>query len=364
MSGPASVAVVGGGVAGAAACIALGRAGLSPLWIAPTDDRERPGEHLAPAARPLLAGLGAEDLLAKPCHRPANATFSAWGCGRLRARPAMVHLEGPATVLDRRAFERDLAAAAVAAGAARHDVPLDRAERETGLWRLHAGGRVHRSRFVIDATGRTAAVASRLAQRFRDGRLAALHVVLDQDAASDVVATPATLIEAVEQGWWYAALLADGRLALNHFSDPDLLPAHATRSSGPLRALLERTEHVGRWVQEARFLADRPPRLASAATAWLAPVAGDGWAAAGDAAAAFDPLSSHGMTTALWTATRAAGAALAALQGDGAPLGRYAAEVAAGVQRFLDSGRQVYRQEQRFAGSPFWQRRHGATVAA
>src|SRR5690606_17234956 len=114
------VAVIGGGIAGAAACITLASAGLKPLWIAP-DARtgDKPGEHLAPAARPLLAKLGALDLVARPEHRSANVMLSSWGSDHLVERHAMVHLEGPATVLNRTAFEADLVELALAAGAER-----------------------------------------------------------------------------------------------------------------------------------------------------------------------------------------------------------------------------------------------------
>ncbi|SMF20322.1 Dehydrogenase (flavoprotein) [Tistlia consotensis] len=351
------VAVVGGGLAGAAACLRLAQLGLRPLWIGPAAEAgDRPGEHLAPAARPLLATLGALALLERPGHRPANALLSAWGGPRLAERNAILHLEGPGRVLDRPAFERDLAALALASRAQRVEAALEAADCAEGVWRLRAGGSEARARFLLDASGRAAVVARSRTQRFRADRLAALWAFLEQDPASDVEPTPATLIEAAPDGWWYAALLADGRLALDWFSDPDLLPPDATRGTAALEALLAGSRQVGRWIAEAGFRL-AAPRLASAGTTWLAPAAGEGWAAVGDAAAAFDPLSSHGMTTALWTAITAAEAAAAALAGDPAPLARYAAAVAAGVQDFLAARSRLYAAEPRFAERPFWQRR-------
>ena len=354
----APVAVIGGGIAGAAACLRLARSGVTPLWIAPcSGSGDKPGEHLAPAARPLLAGLGALDLLDRPVHRPANAMLSAWGSDRIAERHAMVHLEGPATVLDRTAFERDLSGLAQAHGVHRVEGIVAGAERRDGVWRLETDGAEHRARIMLDASGRAAAFAGPRTQRFRADRLAALYAFVEQYAASEVEPTRATLVEAVPAGWWYAALLADGRLALNHYSDPDLLPDGVTRDTAVFRKLLDETRHVARWIREAGFLLREPPRLASAGTTWIAPAAGEGWAAIGDAAAAFDPLSSHGMTTALWTAITASQAAIAMLSGDAEPLGRYAAKVAAGVQEFLVSRTTIYGREARFRDSEFWQRR-------
>lgn len=356
----ASVAVLGGGIAGAAACLRLSALGLEPLWIAPMSEvGDRPGEHLAPAARPLLARLGALDLLERPYHRQANTVFSAWGSDQLAERSAIVHLEGPASVLDRAAFERDFVERARARCAGRVDATLAKAARRNGLWELDYGENVARARFLIDATGRAAVIARDHARRFRADRLAALYAFLDRDPDSDVEPTRATLIESTADGWWYAALLADDRLALNFFSDPDLLPTNVTRDATVFRALLKRTQYVGRWIDEADFRLESPPRLASAGTTWIAPAAGEGWVAIGDAAAAFDPLSSHGMTTALWTAIAAAEGMAALLSGDAKPLSEYALKIAAGVQEFLVSRVSVHAQEARFADRPFWQRRHG-----
>ncbi|OWJ69228.1 glycine oxidase maturase GoxB [Inquilinus limosus] len=367
MTAPATapVAVIGGGIAGAAACLRLSQLGHAPIWIAAgvpgtTHPDDKPGEHLAPAARPLLAKLSALDLLAAPGHRPANAVLSAWGGPHLAERNAIVHLEGPGAVLDRPAFERDLAARALDAGTRRIEAALEVAETADGLWRLYAGGADLTAGFLLDASGRTAVVARSQARRFRADRLAALWAFLEQDPASPVVPTRATLIESAPDGWWYAALLADGRLALNWYSDPDLLPPEATRGAEALAALTAESRHVGRWIDEAGFRLVAP-RLASAGTTWLAPAAGRaegaGWAALGDAAAAFDPLSSHGMTTALWTAIAAAEAAVASVAGDLAPLARYAAAVAGGVQDFLAARSRLYAAEPRFADHTFWRRR-------
>lgn len=119
------------------------------------------------------------------------------------------------------------------------------------------------------------------------------------------------------------------------------------------------TEWVGRWLGSAGYAPDRPPQLASAGTVWLDRAAGEGWAAAGDAAAALDPLSSHGLTSALWGGRRASQAALAMLAGDPAPLARYAGTVDAAVRNVLVQRRAVYAEARRFADQPFWRRRTG-----
>ncbi|MBZ6078985.1 glycine oxidase maturase GoxB [Microvirga puerhi] len=353
------VAVLGGGIAGAAACITLAAAGLRPLWIAPLGrGGDKPGEHLAPAAWPLLSKLGSSDLVARSYHRPAGITFSSWGSDHLAERHSMVHLEGPATVLNRMRFEADLADRALNLDVERISAPVAQVSRQDDVWHLQVGDTRLRTFFLLDATGRTAFVARSRASRFRADRLAALVGFLEQDPQAEVVPTRATLVEATASGWWYVTLLADDRLALNHYTDPDLIPFGSSKAQALLDRLSQETRYVGRWIDEAGFRFVTPIKATSAGTTWVAPAAGIGWAAIGDAAAAFDPLSSHGMTTALWTAIAGAEASVAALSGDLRPLAAYATKVATGVQEFLSSQREIYRREQRFLNEPFWKRRH------
>lgn len=358
------IAVIGGGIAAMAAILRLRAGGADPLWIAPrADGGDIPGEHLSPAARPLLAEIGAAHLLEDARHREAQSVFSAWGSPHLAERAGIVHLEGPGLVLDRAAFEEGLRGLTGAQGVAPVEAKLDRLSRgKDGLWRLGTSdGASYRSRFILDGSGRAAVVAGLMAGdhagRFRADRLIALCAFLPQAPDAEVMPTRATLLETMPEGWWYATLLGDGRLAVNFYTDPDLLPREATKDTEVLDRLLGASSFVGRWVMEADFQLTQPPALRSAGTTWLAPATGEGWAAIGDAAAAFDPLSSHGMTTALWSGIRAADAARALFDGDKAPLASYAAAVAHGVQDFLESRAAVYGEERRFADAPFWRRR-------
>jgi flavin-dependent dehydrogenase len=352
------VAVIGAGIAGAACCLRLTQIGLRPLWIAPaTPSGDKPGELLSAAARPLLAVLGAAHLPKSPGHRPAHSMFSAWGSDKLVERNSIVHLEGPQTVLDRSLFERDLTGLAEAAGPVRLTEPLTRCAPTDKGWLFEFEGGQTTCDLAIDATGRKAVLARDRTPRFRADRLAALYAFLKQDPTSDIVPTPATIVEAVPDGWFYATCLADGRLALNFYTDADLLRT-ASRGAGPAWTdLLEPSVSVRRWIGEAGFRLTEKPALASAATTWLAPCAGRNWLAVGDAAAAFDPLSSHGMTSALWTGIQGAEAAAATLSGDPDATDAYAGRVARGVQSFLESRTQIYCQETRFHAHEFWRRR-------
>jgi len=97
--------------------------------------------------------------------------------------------------------------------------------------------------------------------------------------------------------------------------------------------------------------------VASACSQRLDPIAGDGWIAVGDAASAFDPLSSMGIMKALRSAVDAAAAILRHLAGERDAFAGYAQTIAADYTRYLDTRTRYYAMEQRWPDAPFWQRR-------
>ena len=358
------VAVVGGGIAGCAACLALSRRGIGAVWVAPAmPAADIPGESLAAAAPPLLDNLGVGHLLDDPAHRREQSGYTSWGSAALLERHAAAQAGGSGHVLDRRRFEDGLAEAARRCGEIRViDRPLaDFRHTGTG-WMLStdAGQRVG-ARILIDATGRRATIGRRLGRFRRLDRLVAACAFLRQVEA-DIDPTPATLIEAVEDGWWYATLLADRRLVINFYSDPDLMPRRIGSDLTIWKELAGRTSYISRWIDSAGYALSQPPRLATAGTAWLDDAAGADWLAVGDAAASFDPLSAHGMTTALWTGIEAAQAAARMLAGDVSAAQDYAARLRAGVAHFSRERGIIYSRETRFCDRQFWQRRQGRNV--
>ncbi|MFY0616967.1 glycine oxidase maturase GoxB [Shimia sp.] len=343
------VAVIGGGISGAAAALRLAQGGRAPLWIAPDlQGAFKPGEHLGPAATPLLKTLGSDAMLRAEVHRHAHSTYSAWGSDVLLERNAIVHLEGPPTVLDRAAFEQALTEAAVLAGAERISQPVSKVQVCDGHWRLQVGSQSLDAGFLIDATGRKALIGSKYATRFQADKLCCQYALFDRPDRSPL--RPVTLIESVPNGWWYLSVLADQRVVVNFYTDADL----------PGFDPAEFEAHVFQTNAIAAFLSDNALQIATPATrlttnsSWIAPAIGAGWAAIGDASAAFDPLSSHGMTTALWSAIEVSDAYVAQ---DRKRMQAYADSVSKGVHDYLRARERVYAQEARWCESPFWARR-------
>ena len=342
----ASLAVLGGGIAGATTAFLLAKAGVDPLWIAPRQTQTfKPGEHLGAAAQTMLNTMGLGHVLDDPVHRPAHAVYSAWGSSFLSERNAIVQLDGTPTVLDRIAFEAALEVEALSAGARRIYASARDIQIKDRRWQLETDEGEFQASFLIDATGRKALVASKFATRFQADRLSCLY---GQFKAAK--ADPMTLVEAVEEGWWYLSTQADGLLVLNFYSDADLKALSPDRFEAAALAL----PNIGVYLQDASGELVGPVSRHSANSTWFSPVIGPGWAAVGDASAAYDPLSSHGMTTALWTAQQVSAALVAQ---DQEKMQAYNVAVAKGVAEFLEDYQRQYAQEQRWADRPFWKRR-------
>ena len=358
------VAVIGGGPAGAVTALALARLGVPVMLIERGDGGGNPiGETLAPSATPLLHRLGLYDALLASGPQPSYANRSAWGGdGTLAEYDFLRSPYGPGWHLDRPAFNRALLAAAMEAGAdSRRQTRFCRAERSPdGRWRLHLDAPSGSSRveadLVVDATGRAAAFARHQGARRRSlDRLTAVVATVEPAGAAAPDAT--TLVEATEEGWWYSAPLPSGRLVTAYFSDPDLLTRRRPWQADGWWTHLANSRHTQARVATFGSTLAGPPRTAAAGSVYLDPIAGEGWLAAGDAAAAYDPLSSHGIGSALAAGQRAATAAAAYLGGDRRSSAAYADRIAAGYAEYVRLWLAYYADERRWPEAPFWRRR-------
>ncbi|MEI5131764.1 FAD-dependent oxidoreductase [Streptomyces libani] len=346
------VVVAGGGPAGCAAALTLVQAGRTVLLADAGTGPPKAGEALVSMGRLLLADLGVAEPVLGSGHLPCHGNLSAWGSPELHAVDFLHDPYGHGWHLDRPLFDRRLRAAARAAGAevAEHTAVRSPSRQSDGTWRLAlrdraggAGERTVRCRWVVDATGRGAAIAVRSGARRRTAdQLTALHLTLDP--APQTPTDGRSLVESDQDGWWYTALLPSRHRLVAYFTDPDL-PVAAARGAERFRQRLLATRHISRRARPHGFTTLRPPRRAPAHSAHLDRVHGDGWTAAGDAAAAFDPLSSQGILTALYTGLSAGQAVDARLHGDRAALTDYAAKVTTARTAYQHGHRAVHAQE-------------------
>ncbi len=368
MPDPPRVAIVGGGPAGAVAARVLARRGLEVIVLeAHAAPQLKVGESLPPGLTPLLRLLGLEAWFLADGHLRSQGNRSLWGSNQPAESPFLASPFGSGWHVDRRRFEARLAVSAREAGAEwRWNVRLAncaRGEKEKGRrWRLtviQAGRReILDVDFVADATGRPARLARRLgARRVRYDRLTGVTGLL---SSSTPAADTYTLVEATPGGWWYSALLGDGRLAVAYLTDGDLMERPLRRAHADPDAwwrLLCRTEATRERVERAGYQVTTPLRVQPAESSRLDTIVGIGWIALGDAAAAYDPLSSHGVASAMGSGFYGGHTIADLLAGRDEARLAYLGLLERAYGDYLDQLREHYALETRWPEEPFWQRR-------
>ncbi len=358
------VVIAGGGPAGAASALTLARRGVRcrVLEAAPAA-RRKVGETIPPNAAPLLSALGVDAGLEEPRHLICHGNRYLWGSGETREKHFLLQPQGHGWHLDRAAFERQLADEAVRRGVEWWSgCRLLAAERrQRGGWRLtvHRRGEAQRLRtpFLVDAAGRASPLARSLGvERAHYDRQLGLACVLR--LAPDHGVPHHAHVEAVPDGWWYAAPIPGGRLMSIFMTDADLLDRRLLKAAAFRRAA-RRTHLIGPLVkatEDPRAPEDVVARVA--ASSRLARACGDGWLAVGDAAFAYDPVSSYGLTSALGGGFFAGNAIADHLGGRPEAMPAYVEVVEEGYRLYLEMLRNQYRLERRWPESPFWRRRH------
>ncbi|HEX2081142.1 MAG TPA: tryptophan 7-halogenase [Longimicrobium sp.] len=353
--------VAGGGPAGSAAALALVRGGRRVLLL---DDAPpgafRVGEAIPPAARPLLRDLGVLHRVEGGGHLPCYGNLSAWGSPELHETDFIFDPNGHGWHLDRAGFDAALRDAARDAGAeVREGVKLAAAARTEDGWCLtlsSAEGTAEAAcGWVVDATGRRSAIARRHgAARVAADGLVAFFTRFRPAEAGDRDAR--TLIEAVPDGWWYTALVPSGERVVAFLTDGDLAGRDVLTGEGFV-ARLAGTEHVRGVLERHGYAPCALPRGADAGSARLDRFTGPGWLAAGDAATSFDPLSSQGIMTALYTGMKAGQALSAHLTGDDGALAAYVARLEEIHRVYMQNRTTYYAHERRWPERSFWRRR-------
>jgi flavin-dependent dehydrogenase len=201
--------------------------------------------------------------------------------------------------------------------------------------------------WVVDCTGQQSWFARRLGIRRQVLDTLVSHVAVF--AARKADPERLTLIEAVPDGWWYTAGIPGNRRVAAYHAVSGSNSARAMHTLEGFRDRVAETSHVRTRLACHDLL--HSPSVRPANTSRLDQFGGERWLAAGDAAAAYDPLSSHGILIALDSGLRAARAII-----EGA-VSRYQAFLEQHFETYLRQRARYYSLETRWPDADFWKGR-------
>ena len=367
---PNRVVIVGGGPAGCATALSLLAQGFAPQDILVIEashfQQERIGESIPPDTRRLLAELGGLAEFLNQGHETCHGSASVWGGDEVGYNDFICNPQGAGWHLDRRRFDAWLAGVVAQRGVevwngVRCSAILPSV---AGQLRLRLNGAVDcdtlQARFVVDATGARARCARHLgARRLELDRMVCVSGLFSLPHNAEF--TQMTLLESVEYGWWYTARLPNNRIATALATSPAIYRERQLRRHSIWLKHLARTRYIAPTLQSCAPHA--PLSTWSVPSFILDQMWGDNWISVGDAASAYDPLSSQGIYKALATGLQA-GRAIRGHLLDNSPeaLRTYQTTIEEMFQQYARQRAYYYDIEQRFPNAVFWRERRTAKL--
>lgn len=292
------VLIAGAGPAGLIVAIRLARAGKSVMIV----DKMPPGGHKIGECLPgsvagFLAKLSLPALQADS-HTLINGSISLWG-EEMRHQDFLMDAQGANWRLNRQVFEQDLEHLALQSGVEKRADLIHKCEFTGDSWQVESkSGRHLLAKFVIDASGRNRVIArSQGAKRSKAASLVALWGIGQRVTSAKV--TDRTLIETAADGWWYGGYLPDNR-PVGIFHTSTSIAAQLRQQPKLWRDKLQKSRLIANHIAVTDFTGLKLIG-SEASSSCLEQPFGEQWAACGDAALSFDPLSSQGIFNALAT---------------------------------------------------------------
>ncbi len=354
------VAIIGAGVAGCTAAIALAATHRVVLIDKQAEPPERIGESLAPAARRIFHQLGLLAEFNQQPHLLSQGMQSYWGSEQVQVVDNIRNPDGFGWHLNRQLFEAFLREFARLRGVeCRWPVKLTASYYDQDHWCLTTDSCGYiKAKFVIDAGGRQAPFARQQGmQREHINKLIACWATIPDESTNRM-----GLIASTDIGWWYSVVTPNNRRVITLQTDSDLIDAEIKKDLIRFIQLALCSPPMAQLLHGLDFTAKADGAVyhgvTAANTTRLQQVAGICWAALGDAAISFDPLSSQGIFNAMASAMQLADL----LRSQKEVQAEYTKQIEQIWQYYVIHKNAYYRQENRWRDALFWGRRHLANV--
>lgn len=347
MSHHTDVLIAGEGIAGLVLSLLLEKQGIRHVVLSRKNRKKAfaLAETLPPSALPLLQSIGLLDVFQANATQKTHGYDALWGGQALSEHNFFYHAPFQYGLkIDKQALTKSLekeAGGNVMKVDSLGSIAADRDGISAKIERKSDAGEI-RAKLIVDATGRNRFVLHRLGISDREhDSLLSYSGHLPRKTHPALVHS--VFVESFAEGWGIVSGLNERQNVVSLFCPAHSVLQHAVKDYANWPAILSRTEYLKHFLS-----AEKPNKIVGAKANSSRPVqfAGDRWLAVGDAAMAFDPLSSHGISNAVFTAKKAAEAIEACLIHGAEPaFSQYDQTLDAIFQAYLQGRRQLYRQE-------------------
>ena len=354
------IIIIGGGCAGASTALSLIRQGIRNVAIIEKNDflNPRVGETIQPPTSELLKELGIWEQFLNEGHLPSYGVTSAWGSNELTYADFIFRTQGKGWHLDRNQFDKMMLDQAEEKGITVFSgTRFKKSSWQDNKWILECEDIKLNARFVVDATGRSNSFAKQQGSNkvlFDD--LHGIYTYWNQPKnALKKFGTTHTLVESVENGWWYSALLPNNVLAVAFMTDTNEIKTQGLKQTDTYLKQLKNAPHTSKRVNNHEL--QSIPAIKVATSYELDNIIGDHWLAVGDCASTQDPLSSYGIHKALLNGIEAGKSIRAVFNGDNTLIKEYGLAINKGFENYLTIRYKYYRMESRWSEHHFWKSR-------
>lgn len=355
------ILIIGGGIAGCIAAISLVESYNVTIIDKLSQPKEKIGESLTPASNRILKELN----LLNDLEKEISSTYinnigmqSFWGSPNVLIVDHLRNPDGYVKNLNRKAFEKFLRKSAEERGVqCIWNTKLFKSTFDI-TWTVQVKSNNINStpynisaKYVIDASGRQSHFArSQSIQREVNDKLIACWVSLPNYLENTM-----STISASKNGWWYSAVTPNNNRVLAYHTDSDLVDKNELKNIQSIQNLAQENKEIFKLINTKEADIKFHGTVAANSTK-LNKAIGNHWAAIGDAAMSFDPLSSQGMFNAMACAMQLK--TLIQQLGFSHNLEKkYSHQINNIWQHYINHKLYFYKTERRWLTSEFWDRR-------
>lgn len=355
------VIIIGGGPAGTSCAIALANLGVQNILVLEAGNYSKfvIGESIPPHSKRVLNSLGVYKDFLKENHLPCYGTCSYWGDDKRGYNDTVLSPFGHGWHLDRRKFNLFLAKQAKQKGVNlqtnaifKKGIQQDNGHFTITYLQNNTEYNVN-AKLVVDASGSRSLFAKQQGSTQLHGEpLICLGRRFNISSTNGI--SSLTRIETVKNGWWYGAKLPNNEMLIALYTDATTMKRDVLHRKDAWMQTLNSTLSIKVGVQESQAI-DKNLTGFHAHSFCLDSIIGNNWLAIGDAASAYDPITSRGIYKSLTDGHYAATCIAKQLNKTGTLLD-FEAYIRQNYSNYVLERSHYYNSEQRWNSSPFWQK--------